>query len=330
MTVHDNSSPVAAAGGIYIDGGKSIIVENNKSYNNDYGIEVGCENNGNAPNDPSASDIIVRNNLIYSNKVAGIALGGYNYPSTGKVENTTIQNNTLFNNNTENSYNGELLVSYVEDATIVNNIFYTNNSDRVLIVSTYENSTLSLNYNLYYTPGGSNDIFIELDGTEYNEFSTYQAQSGQDVDSDFTNPIFVDASLSNPDLHLIESSPAINAGNPSFTSSNGETDIDGEQRIYDQIVDCGADEYNSGVLSTNDNTITESVFVYPNPTNGIINVRGITNFNYKIYSYNGQLIKANTSTDNTIDLSGQKSGLYIVMISNTSGSSVSQLKVIKK
>ena len=64
-SIHDNSSAYSAAGGIYIDGGKSITIENNTSYNNDYGIEIGCENNGSAPNDPSASNIIVRNNLIY-------------------------------------------------------------------------------------------------------------------------------------------------------------------------------------------------------------------------------------------------------------------------
>jgi len=185
--IHDNPSAYAAAGGIYIDGGKSITIENNISNNNDYGIEIGCENKGNIPNDPSASNIIVRNNLIYSNKISGIALGGYNYPKSGKVETTTITNNTVFNNDTDNSYNGELLISFVENSIVENNIFYANNTNKVLIMSSKENPTLSLNYNLYYSTSGSSDIVIEINGIEYNEFSTYQAATSQDLNSNFSN-----------------------------------------------------------------------------------------------------------------------------------------------
>ena len=327
--IHDNPSAYASAGGIYIDGGKSITVENNSSYNNDFGIEIGCENNGNAPNDPSASDIIVRNNLIYNNKVSGIALGGYDYPTSGKVETITITNNTLFNNDTDNSYNGELLISYVENSSIENNIFYTNNTDKVLIISSDANPTLSLNYNLYYTPSGNNDIVIEINGVEYNEFSTYQTATSQDINSDFSNPLFLSATIPNPDLHINTSSPAIDTGNPSFLAGSGETDMDGEIRVYNGNVDCGADEYGSSLRVNNPPNQTD-ISIYPNPTNGIIYIDGILDFSYEIYSLNGQLIKSKIRSQKTINLTNQNKGLYLVKIFDKNGIEISEIKVIKK
>ena len=326
--IHDNPSAYAAAGGIYIDGGKSITIENNTSYNNDYGIEIGCENNGNAPNDPSASNITLRNNLIYNNKVSGIALGGYNYPTSGKVQTTTITNNTVFNNDTDNSYNGELLISYVENSIIENNIIYANNADKVLIISGNANPTLSLNYNLFFTSSGSNDIVIEINGVEYNEFSTYQTGTSQDVNSNFLNPLFINETIPNLDLHLNTGSPAIGSGNPSFVAGTSEVDMDGEIRIHNNIVDCGADEYGSVLGISNLNKI--NVLVYPNPTNGIINIEGISDFTYKIYSINGQLIESKNSNQKLIDLTYQKKGLYLINLYNTKGENISKIKVIRK
>lgn len=325
--IHDNSSSYAAAGGIYIDGGKSITIENNTSYNNDYGIEIGCENNGNAPNDPSASNIIVRNNLIYNNTISGIALGGYNYPTTGKVETTTITNNTLFNNDTDNSYNGEILISYVENSTVENNILYTTNTNKVLIISDHANPTLAFNHNLYYSPSGSNDIVIEINGVEYNEFSSYQTATSQDINSTFSDPLFISATIPNPDLHINTSSPAINAGNPLFTSDIGETDMDGEIRVSNGNVDLGADEYSStlGISSVNKNRIS----MYPNPTNGIITIDGVSDYYYTVYSINGQLIKSGISSHKLIDLTNQNKGMYFVKIYNKDGIELSTIKVIK-
>ena len=326
--IHDNPSAYAAAGGIYVDGGKSITIENNTSYNNDYGIEIGCENNGNAPNDPSASNITVRNNLIYNNKISGIALGGYNYPTSGKVETTTLTNNTLFNNDTDNSYNGELLISYVENSIVENNIIYTTNANKVLIISGNANPTLSFNYNLFYTPSGSNDIVIEINGVEYNTFSTYQTGTSQDVNSNFSNPLFINETIPNPDLHLNTGSPAIDSGNPSFVAATSEVDLDGQIRIYNNIVDCGADEYGS-VLGINDvNEI--NVIPYPNPTTGMIYIEGISNFKSKIYSINGELIQPENSNQQMIDLTNQKNGVYFIMIYNNDKEYISTIKVIKK
>jgi len=45
-----------------------------------------------------------------------------------------------------------------------------------------------------------------------------------------------------PGLHLKPTSKAKNSGDPGFTKGTGETDIDGDSRIKDGRVNCGADE----------------------------------------------------------------------------------------
>ncbi len=53
-------------------------------------------------------------------------------------------------------------------------------------------------------------------------------------------PMFVD--YDNGDYHLHVCSPLVNAGDPTFTLTVGETDIDGDGRITGTTVDMGADE----------------------------------------------------------------------------------------
>jgi len=71
------------------------------------------------------------------------------------------------------------------------------------------------------------------------------------------------------DFHLTMDSPCINAGDPEFVPPAGQTDIDGEDRIYAQRIDMGVDEYvgyvrpvasagtNVHVLSTDDVVILD-------------------------------------------------------------------------
>jgi len=55
------------------------------------------------------------------------------------------------------------------------------------------------------------------------------------------DPLF--AHPGNRDYHLLPDSPCIGAGDPAFVAEPGQTDIDGDPRIYAVIVDIGADEY---------------------------------------------------------------------------------------
>ena len=314
--VHDNPSAYAECAGIYVDGAANIKIENNTLYNNNYGIEIGCENNGNASNNPSANNIIVRNNLIYNNTYTAIALGGYDYPTSGKVEYAIIRNNTCFNNDTDNNYQGEMMISYTENSIIENNIFYTNNTDNVLFILENSANTLLFNYNLFYTPAGINNIVIEWNGAEYNTFDDYKTTTSQDNNSLFSDPLFINNSLSNSDLHIQSSSPARNAGNPAFQETEG-LDIDEEIRINENFVDIGSDEYYSTTAVINPQK-TQNVFCYPNPTNGIINFKFTDNNikKIKISDLTGKIIiEENEMQQNgIIDFSNIESGIYIISI----------------
>ena len=95
-----------SAGGIYVDGGTRILIERNTVHDSNIGIEIASEHQGR-----STSDITLRNNLIYDNHIAGIAMGGYD-AQRGSTEHCNIINNTLFHNDSDQDGNGELYVQF--------------------------------------------------------------------------------------------------------------------------------------------------------------------------------------------------------------------------
>ncbi|MBO4458734.1 MAG: right-handed parallel beta-helix repeat-containing protein [Butyrivibrio sp.] len=83
----------ACAGGIYIDGGTDIDVNNNYVENCDIGIEIATEHKGKVVDDIRVYD----NTLVNNNNQAGISLGGYDPDDTGAATNVVITNNTICN-----------------------------------------------------------------------------------------------------------------------------------------------------------------------------------------------------------------------------------------
>ena len=78
--------------------------------------------------------------------------------------------------------------------------------------------------------------YVDILGLE--GFADYQTQTGNDAHSAFIDPRFVD--LVTPDLHLRETSPAIDAGQT--LAEAGSWDIDAEARRQGNAMDLGADE----------------------------------------------------------------------------------------
>lgn len=104
------------ANGIYVDGGSNIIIESNKVWNVDIGIECASEHAGR-----STSHIIVRNNLVYNcSGNAGLSIGG-SENSNGSADHVAFYNNTVYNNR----YN-LIFQSHCQDSSNIvrNNIFY--------------------------------------------------------------------------------------------------------------------------------------------------------------------------------------------------------------
>ncbi|ANS77284.1 hypothetical protein AWM70_16105 [Paenibacillus yonginensis] len=224
-----------SAGGIYVDGGKDSIIEQNYSYGNDIGIEIASEHAG-----KSTSNIRVRSNVIYSNRLTGIAMGGYD-TERGSTINCTIVNNTVYKNDTIDEGGGQLYVQYgTKNNVIKNNIVVANNSTNVLIYNGYtQNAGNVVDYNLYYAPGGIDEANWTWKNKEYAGFSVYKSGTGNDAHSLFIDPKFMDPSKG--DFHLQPTSPAIDAGSTD-TAIIGQVDIDGEPRVQDAAVNIGADE----------------------------------------------------------------------------------------
>ncbi len=86
-------------------------------------------------------------------------------------------------------------------------------------------------------------------------------------------------------------------------------------------------EYNDGYeLSLDDvvvdqvvgvnNTTSESIRIYPNPTNGMVNITNANNSTINVYNMIGEVVATVNATDNfnTIDLSNLSQGSYIVKV----------------
>ena len=219
------------ADGIYVDGGKRIIIEKNIVHHCNIGIEIASEHKN-----KGTSDIILRNNIIYNSHSGGIFIGGY-ASNKGWARDCNIVNNTLYYNDTDDcGWGGEIVMQYHCSDNIFKNNIISAGPNRLYICN--ENTTCENNafdYNIYYGSGGQwrwNDVI-------YSGFSAYKSASGQDGNSLMVDPNFVDTA--NQDFHLRHDSPCINAGDPSGDYS-GQTDIDEEPRLMAGRVDIGADE----------------------------------------------------------------------------------------
>ncbi|WP_435368002.1 right-handed parallel beta-helix repeat-containing protein [Paenibacillus pasadenensis] len=222
-----------SAGGIYVDGGKNVVIERNRSYNNDIGIEVASE----WP-DKSTSYITVRNNLAYNNSYTGIAIGGYD-TNRGSTTNSKIVNNTLYNNDLVGQEGGQLLVQYDTRNNIIKNNIMVASSSKILIQNQYTQNTGNVvDYNLYYGVGGTSGLTWNWKTSGYTSFSTYKSSTGNDAHSAVANPLFVSPTTN---FTLSTGSPAINAGHTD-TAIIGSTDLAGLTRVLGGTVEIGAYE----------------------------------------------------------------------------------------
>lgn len=235
-TCYNNISLYATSGGIYVDGGKDIRVDRNATYRNGYGIEIGNEKDG------TTSNISVTNNLIYLNKVAGLAIGGYDSKTTGQVVDCIFRNNSFYQNNTKLDGTGELYITKASRCMIGNNVFYTNNQNLLFsLAGISPQSGISLDYNNWFTNGGdSARAWVNWRSQYFNSFREYRTATRQETHSFFADPLFSNVGTLNPDLHLQATSPCLRKGNPTWIILPAERDYDGKQRVVDGKVDIGA------------------------------------------------------------------------------------------
>jgi len=183
---------------------------------------------------------LVERNIITQNTAPGNGPGiGVYWQST-----PTIRNNLIYKNNSGAS------IRIVSSTPIISNNTITRNVGGISTFSganpVIKNNIIASNgvgYGIYVSSGDSpvityNDVWGHKAGYNYGGGGiTDQTGVNGNISED---PNFVNPDANN--YHIDPNSPCINAGDPSYTAEPNQTDIDAEQRIFDSIVDMGADE----------------------------------------------------------------------------------------
>lgn len=233
------------AAGIYVDGGRDIVIENNLVVGCDLGIEIGAENSG-----LLTENITVRNNVLRNNEKVGLVFGGFE-SAVGRANNNVFSGNSLVHNNTVGKNGqgthfpgggiGEIWIQFAEDNLLFNNLVVAG-PENVFVGSFDGGSSVnnSFDYNLFFSADGAEKGEFTLNGSAFSGFTAWRNGTGNDTHSLISDPLLVDAD--GGDVHLQASSPAIDGGDPAFLPAVGETDLDGGPRLSGGSVDIGADE----------------------------------------------------------------------------------------
>ncbi len=316
-TCYRNISPGAIAAGIYVDGGQSVIIERNQSYENGWGIEVGCEQNG------ETHGIIVKNNIIFNNRNSGLSVGGYNVSTTGVVTGSVFRNNTFFQNNSLANGMGEISLTKAINCVFENNLFYTSSQNVLLNAANISpQDDIYLNYNCWYTPvNNPNNIVVHWKTLTFTTFSEYKAWTQQESHSTFINPSLNNPALPAPDVCPQNVSYCINHGDPATSVPPDETDFVGNPRIINSVIDMGAEEALNSLGTTISDKPTASV--WPNPFRQSVTIRcenDCTDSEISLYDIAGKVIRKNKMTSNEISINhdGIQSGMYLYKIARGS------------
>lgn len=200
--VDARSNPVngeANASGVYIDGGRDILIARNLIHDTNIGIAIGSEHLGR-----DSQAVTVRDNVVRHNHMGGIFIGGFG-AGTGGAADCLVEHNTLVGNDTLRSYTGELVVRWHVDRCVVRaNVLRA--SDQGLLVADFGNtSDVSFARNLHHTTGQRAWTWRGSFITTMGSWRTATGATG----SRFANPDFVD--LAGRDYRLSPSSPGYRA-----------------------------------------------------------------------------------------------------------------------
>ena len=313
-TVMNCISPYATCGGVYVDGGAYISIERNHLAHNGYGVEVGCEHVGKV-----AEYIVVKNNLLIDNEVAGAAIGGYDFPNgSGMVQYIEVRHNTFYKNNFLADYTGEFLFTYIQNFSCANNIFYLNDQG-VLGYAENQGTNIGFNHNVIYQEQG----IVELDwfGNFTETFNELMGVLALNAGGQYGDPLFADAE--GGDFHIMAGSEAIGMAYQPTDLQDGETDFYGEARITG-LLDCGADEFGVDLVAIVELEPNKHS-VYPNPFMDELNIISEeTITSYAIYDAAGRVVAMQQGLETNslrVDTTRLKAGVYTLVV-NGKGSLV--------
>jgi hypothetical protein len=224
------------ANGQYCDGCTRVIIERNLIHDSDIPVEVASEHSGHV-----SSFVVVRNNVIYHAQFVGLSIGGYS-KSVGGTDNCTIVNNTFWADGIASGGAGELQIQYHATNNIIfNNIMYAGPTN--VLIDDFTSSVpnpASLDHNVYFATVGAAGSLWNWQSKSITGYTNYQAASAQDAHSPFANPQFDNIATLPPNLDVMSTSPAINAGTNLGVNTVGVLDFSGNPRVN------GSGQINSG------------------------------------------------------------------------------------
>jgi hypothetical protein len=240
----------------------------------------------------------------------------------------TRGNNTFYNCLFENNfaeYEGGAL-SHFRDGKVkaVNCTFVGNETlgdGSVLDIFSWEDTvTIDATFaNCIFDENIGNGLFTK--GGEVDSITVYNSLMGNcppDAFCEAGNIFGVSPDFeSTDDYHLLPNSPCVNAGNNSFLPADILTDLDGNERIMENIVDLGAYEYGvTGTVATSEAS-PMNFSIFPNPAHGSFFIKTDGNpVEARLINTHGQLLKSWRIKDNIelVNVEGIPSGLYLISI----------------
>jgi parallel beta-helix repeat protein len=277
-TIANNSITANSAtvgGGISCLGDSSPTITNNTIFANSASMGAGIYSD--------STSLLVTGNTITGNNADSLGGGISLHNSSGMVAGNTITGNTssdagggiyckdatsriadnvIAGNNAAGSDGGGICCDY-SSPTITGNTITCNRASSLsggIFCSVYASPTItntiiafnSSGIGIYGTPIPS-VTYSCVCGNRLSNFSGMPDPTGTDGNIS-TDPLFVSATPGPDglwgtaddtfaDLHLVDSSPCRNTGDPAFVPTSGETDMDGQPRVMADRVDIGADEF---------------------------------------------------------------------------------------
>ncbi len=152
------------------------------------------------------------------------------------IKNCQVVNNTAFENAKDRL--GEIAIYSTENTTIKNNIFYSTHANSNLLYVDDSHLNLDMNFNHYYS--SSPDVKFYWKGSIFSTFEQYKQNTGCDLASAFSNPLFIDTEVF--DFQLQSTSPCIDTGDPAYTPAENELDFNHNPRKVGACIDKGAYE----------------------------------------------------------------------------------------
>jgi hypothetical protein len=191
-----------------------------------------------------------------------------------------------------------------------------------------------------------NEVYLSDEGSDPNIYfcDIKNGSSGFGLNGNFytgtySNNINVDPNFVSPsggsgtgfngltaNWSLLIGSPCIDAGDPS--GSYLPTDIDGNPRVVNSVIDIGAYEGPHNLTTSIPvNYYSSSIITFPNPSNGKFHIEGLSHEDQiEIYNMYQQIVWKDSGANTSIDITDLNKGVYLLRV--IQGAKISTRKII--